>query len=53
MPMPRMQVTNTYGLGIDEIAKLAAHAEKICARQTLTAVAITFQGVRASLSGGA
>jgi len=28
MPMPRMRVTNTHGLEIDEIAKLAAHVEK-------------------------
>ncbi len=47
MPMPRMKVTNTHGLGIDEIAKLAAHAEKPYTRQTLTAVVMTLQGIPA------
>lgn len=43
MPMPRMRVRNTHGLEIDEIAKLAAHAEKPYTRQTLTAVVMTLQ----------
>lgn len=47
MPMPRMRVRNTHGLEIDEIAKLAAHAEKPYTRQTLTAVVMTLQGIPA------
>jgi hypothetical protein len=47
MPMPRMRVTNTHGLEIDEIAKLAAHAEKPYTRQALTAVVMTLQGIPA------
>ncbi len=43
MPMSRMRVTNTHGLEIDEIAKLAARAEKPYTRQTLTAVVMTLQ----------
>jgi hypothetical protein len=38
MPRSRMKVTNTHGLGIDEIAQFAVHIEKPYARQTLTAV---------------
>lgn len=41
--MSRMRVTNTHGLGIDEIAKLAARAEKPYARHTLTAVGMMLQ----------
>lgn len=44
MPMP---ITNTRGLGIHEIAELAAHAAKPYARQTLTAVVMTLQGIPA------
>jgi hypothetical protein len=44
MPMP---ITNTRGLGIHEIAELAAHAAKPYARQTLTAVIMTLQRVPA------
>lgn len=47
MPMPGMRVTNTRGLQIDEIAKPAARAEKPYARQTLTAVVMTLQGILA------
>lgn len=51
MPMPRTRVTNTHGLEIDEIAKLAAHAEKPYTRQTLTAVVMTLQGISAETMG--
>lgn len=47
MPMPGMQVTNAHGHEIDEIAKLAALAEKPYARQTLTTVVVMFQGIPA------
>jgi len=47
MPMPRMQVTNTRGLDIHEVARLAAHVEKPYARQTLTAGVMTLQGIPA------
>ncbi len=41
MPIPRMQVANAQGFGTNEIAKLAAHAEKPNARQTPAAVVMT------------
>lgn len=47
MPMPRMRAMNTHGLGTDEIAKLAAHAEDPCQRQTLTAVVMKLQDIPA------
>ncbi|HBK59711.1 MAG TPA: hypothetical protein DDZ84_02815 [Firmicutes bacterium] len=47
MPMPRMRATNTNGLEIDEIARLAAHAETSYTRQTLTSVVMTLQGIPA------
>lgn len=45
MPIPRIRVTNTPGLKIDGIGRLAAHAEKPYTRQTLTAVVMTLQGI--------
>ncbi len=45
--MPGMKVTNTHGLGIDDIAKPAARAEKPYTRQALTAVVMTLQGISA------
>jgi transposase len=36
-----MKVTNTHGLGIDEIAQFAVHIEKPYTRQTLTVVVMS------------
>ncbi len=45
--MSRTRVTNTHGLKIDEMAKLAAHAEQSYTRQMLNAVVITLQRISA------
>lgn len=47
MPMPWVRVMDTHGLGTDEFAELAAHAEEPCQRQALTAVIIKLQDIPA------
>ena len=47
MPMPRMKVMNTHGFEISELTRLAARTREPYARQTLTSVVMTLQGIPA------